>query len=163
MSHRIVYRHLAVKWTAKELDNPKIYWDCFLLFELGGDNNLTTIHPATHRELPARHWLCVGAGYGREVMRSVVKLSAFCEGGDMRMLWSPDTRAESYIRHVRGIVAKAVTPGKARDLGFSVKYDGKPILDSTALAVRLFQGRVPEQPWREIEVDGPEFPPRWRF
>ncbi|AOX21530.1 hypothetical protein [Kozakia baliensis] len=112
MSHRIVYDLIAVRFPAEilrtHIDHHQFYADCFMAFELGGDNNLY-IHRGTG-EQRARSWDVLALGRDWEVMRQVVTYAASCEGGGMRLSGARHTQAETYIRRYRQAVADATTP-----------------------------------------------------
>jgi len=111
MSYRIVYDHVAVHFPAQTLrphfDHYGFHADQFLLFELGGDNNLYLGRSGKTR---VRSWSLIGAGQDWEVMRGIVGFAAACEGGGMRFATASRTQAESYIRRCRGILGSALTP-----------------------------------------------------
>jgi hypothetical protein len=127
MSHRIVYEHLAVLFPANtlkaELGHWSLYDDRYLLLELGGDNNCSTFHPETNREVASRDWCVLGLGRHYEVIAAAVKLSASCEGGCMRLSGQRKTLPETYIRRVRNAMANPVPSGELGGLGLSVVAD----------------------------------------
>ncbi|WP_448205360.1 hypothetical protein [Azospirillum sp. sgz302134] len=107
MSHRIVFRHLAVRVAVgafPALPRPfgTRHEDVVLLLEEGGDNNV--IHQDGR---VSRSWSVLAAGAAWEVMRDAVRFAAACEGGGMK-LRGRDTKAEAYIAAVRRAVAGAV-------------------------------------------------------
>ena len=124
MSHRIVYEHLAVHFPANmlmaELEHWSFYDDRYLLLELGGDNNCSTYHPQTNREVASRDWCVLAYGHHYEVIAKAVKFSAVCEGGGMRLSGQRGTLPEAYIRHVRNALANPVPFGEISGLGLSV-------------------------------------------
>jgi hypothetical protein len=127
MSHRIVYEHLAVLFPANtlkaELGHWSLYDDRYLLLELGGDNNCSTYHPETNREVASREWCVLGLGRHYEVMAEVARLSASCEGGCMRLTGRRRTLPETYIRHVRQIMGNPVPFVEMGGLGLGVVAD----------------------------------------
>jgi len=127
MSHRIVYEHLAVLFPAKtlmaEVEHWSLYDDRYLLLELGGDNNCTTCHPATNREVASRDWCALAYGRHYEVVEEAVKFSAICEGGGMRHSGQRKTLPETYIRHVRAALANAVPFDELGGLGLDAVAD----------------------------------------
>lgn len=127
MSHRIVYEQLAVLFPAKtlmaEVEHWSLYDDRYLLLELGGDNNCSTYHPESNREVGSRDWCVLAYGRHYEVIEEAVKFSAACEGGGMRFSGRRRTLPETYIRHVRNIMANAVPFGELGGSGLSVMAD----------------------------------------
>ncbi len=127
MSHRIVYEHLAVLFPANtlkaELGHWSLYDDRYLLLELGGDNNCSTFHPETNREVASRDWCVLGLGRHYEVIAAAVKLSASCEGSGMRLSGQRKTLPETYIRRVRQIMANPVPFVEMGGLGLGVVAD----------------------------------------
>lgn len=121
MSHRIVYAHLAVlfpeKMLAAAIRHWSLYDDRYLLLELGGDNNCSTCHPVTNREVASRDWCALAYGRHYEVVEEAVKFSAVCEGGGMRLSGQRGTSPETYIRHVRAALSHAVPFDELGGLG----------------------------------------------
>ncbi|GBQ21554.1 hypothetical protein AA0472_0487 [Acetobacter estunensis NRIC 0472] len=124
MSHRIAYDAVAVRFPIDALreafPETRLFDDQFLLFELGGDNNLTVQQYRGNRlvEIRVRDWSLMGSGKKYEVMTGVVETAAWCEGGGLRLSGSRDTQAETFIRRYRNIVDAAVAPGTlGRHLG----------------------------------------------
>ncbi|MBR0560487.1 hypothetical protein [Neokomagataea anthophila] len=123
MSYRIIYDLIAVRWDLTQLQSVQgdgyedlhFFDDVFLLFELGGDNN---VYEGQGRRR-ARDWSLIGAGQDWEVMREIVGWAASCEGGGMRFSGETRTQAETYIRKCRTSLAKAVSPDAARALGIA--------------------------------------------
>jgi hypothetical protein len=133
MSYRIVYDHVAVRFPAEDLRRHLVDYgfhaDQFMLFELGGDNNLYTGRTGNTR---VRSWSMIGIGQDWEVMRGIVGFAASCEGGGMRFSGAGSTQAETYIRKCRNILASCLTPdgigvaGMACSVALAVQPDGVP-------------------------------------
>ena len=55
MSHTISYKHVAIQFSCYALKNAlpdsNFYMEHFILLELHGDNNVTTINPYSRREV----------------------------------------------------------------------------------------------------------------
>ncbi|MFT8718485.1 hypothetical protein [Acetobacter sp.] len=127
MSHRIAYDAVAVRFPIETLreafPQTRLFDDQFLLFELGGDNNLTVQQYRGNRlvEIRVRDWSLMASGKKYQVMTTVVETAAWCEGGGLRLSGSRDTQAETFIRRYRNIVDAAVAPETlGRLLGCSV-------------------------------------------
>ncbi|NHN93526.1 hypothetical protein [Acetobacter sicerae] len=127
MSHRIAYDAVAVRFPIDALRSAfpetRLFDDQFLLFELGGDNNLTTQQYRGNRlvEIRVRDWSLMASGKKYEVMKTVVENAAWCENGCLRLSGSRDTQAETFIRRYRNVVDVAVTPETlGRHLGCTV-------------------------------------------
>ena len=123
MSHRIVYGHLVIRFPLEVLKaaQPDIgrYSDQFLLLELGGDNNMTTMHRG--REVGSRRWILSALGDQCDIVRDACKSAAYCEGGGMRLSGERHTTPESYIRRVRNVLKDAISLSDAtREFGFSL-------------------------------------------
>ncbi|CDG38900.1 MULTISPECIES: hypothetical protein [Asaia] len=119
MSYRIVYDQVAVKFTAAQLAAacPSEHGreDYFMLFELGGANNMWDCSGAR-----ARSWDLIGADREWVVMRKVVEYAASCEGGGMRFANARSTQAETYIRKNRSTLERALTPEGFSETGIGV-------------------------------------------
>lgn len=124
MSHRICYGHLAIHFPLELLKSvePECsrYSDQYLLLELGGDNNLSTYHPVTRREVGSRRWILSARGDQYDIIRDACKSAAFCEGGGMRLNGERSTSPESYIRRIRNTLKSAVSIRDARCMGFDL-------------------------------------------
>ncbi|MBV1838520.1 hypothetical protein [Acetobacter estunensis] len=116
MSHRIAYDAVAVRFPIETLreafPQTRLFDDQFLLFELGGDNNVTTSQYRGNRvvEIRMRSWSLMASGQKSTIMRTVVENAAWCESGCLRLSGSRDTQAETFIRRYRSVVEAAVPP-----------------------------------------------------
>ena len=123
MSHRIVYGQLAIRFTAEELKAAsgdwRFYDDRYLLLELGGDNNMTTDHPVTGREVGSRRWILSAFGNHTDVIRDVCTQASYCEGGGMRLYGERNTAPAGFIRRVRNVLKSPVSVSDALQMGFS--------------------------------------------
>ncbi len=112
MSHRIEYFHLVVRFPeaalAAALPDEHIFSDHYLCLALGGDNNMTTIHPVTRREVCSRRWSVIAAGSATECIREIARYSGYCEGGGMRLTGHRHTKPETYIRSWRNAIESAI-------------------------------------------------------
>jgi len=138
MSYRIGYRHFAVRYPQEELNlacpDRTVYQDLYLLLELGGDNNLTTFHPSTGREVGKRSWSVTGFGKAYEVMQKAVHVSAWCESECLRLHGTRATSPESYIKRMRAALAKPTHYGELQRHGFVLTAhveDKRPVQDWT--------------------------------
>lgn len=124
MSHRICYGHLAIRFPLDILKSvePEMhrYSDQYLLLELGGDNNLTTYHPVSRREVGSRRWMLSSLGDQWDIVKDACKYGAHCEGGGMRLNGERHTSPESYIRRIRSVLKSAVSFDDAVSMGFSL-------------------------------------------
>lgn len=125
MSHRICYGHLAIRFPLALLQSAdpqtRFYSDQILLLELGGDNNMTTYHPVSRREVGSRRWMLCALGDECDIVREACKTAAYCEGGGMRLYGERRTLPESYIRRIRTTLKQSVSvDAAARGLGFSL-------------------------------------------
>ncbi|GBQ91038.1 hypothetical protein [Asaia krungthepensis] len=120
MSYRIVYDQVAVKFTAAQLaiSCPTEHGrdDYFMLFELGGDNNMYDCDTGAR----TRSWDLIGADCEWVVMRKVVEYAASCEGGGMRFSNARSTQAETYIRKNRSTLERALTRDGFGETGIGV-------------------------------------------
>lgn len=120
MSHRIVYDQVAVKFTAAQLAIPCPTEhgrdDYFMLFELGGDNNMYDCDTGAR----TRCWDLMGADREWGLMRKVVEHAAYCEGRGLRFSNTHSTQAETYIRKNRSTLAHALTPDGFGETGIGV-------------------------------------------
>lgn len=143
MSTRIVDQFAVVRFSAealrKHVDYYGFYSDQYLLFELGGDNNLSTYHPKTGREVRSRRWSLAAAGKSYEVMATVTKHAAACEGGMLRFTEDSETLSDRFIRRARAAVAKAPAPEAYHGLEFSVSLE---IAISANEAIDTFKQRT---------------------
>ena len=124
MSHTISYKHVAIHYPCDALKNAlpdsSFFQDHFILLELHGDNNVTTINPYSQREIGCRHWITEAIGDRYDVVRNAIRSSVFCEGGDLRFYGQRDTSPESYIRRVRSAIKNPVSANTMQRLGFEV-------------------------------------------
>lgn len=121
MSHRIEYFHLAVKYPAQALKEAlpgeHFFSDHYLCLALGGDNNMTTSHPNTGREVCSRRWDVVAEGDAAHCIKEVCRYAGECEVGHMRLTGERYTKPESYIRSWRGAIEKALPYDRVLDIG----------------------------------------------
>jgi len=90
-----------------------------MLLELGGDNNMTTMHRG--REVGSRRWILSALGDQCDIIRDACKSAAYCEGGGMRFSGERHTTPEAYIRRIRSVLKNAVNISDAiRGFGFSL-------------------------------------------
>ena len=112
MSHRIEYFHLAVRFPEAALKvalpDENIFTDQYLCLALGGDNNMTTRHPETRREVCSRRWEVIAAGNEAECIKDIARYSGWCEVGHMRLTGERRTKPESYIRSWRHAIEHAL-------------------------------------------------------
>jgi hypothetical protein len=99
MSIRIVDRILAVKLPKERTAH---YEDCFIVAELGGDNNV--INCRTNRR--ARSWYATAVGPEWSVIGEACNRAAGCSGG-MLKLHGRHTEPETYIRAYRKALREA--------------------------------------------------------
>lgn len=112
LSHRIEYFHLAVRFPEAALrvalPGENIFTDHYLCLALGGDNNMTTSHPTTGREVCSRRWEAITAGNAGECIKDIARYSGWCEVGHMRLTGERHTKPESYIRSWRHAIEHAL-------------------------------------------------------
>ena len=124
MSHRICYGHLAIRFPQDvlraALDDWRLYQDQYVLLELGGDNNMTTISPHTRREVGSRRWSISEFGTHTDIIRKSCHLAAYCESGGMRLYGERNTTPEGYLRRTRNTLKEAVSVQDASSMGFSM-------------------------------------------
>jgi hypothetical protein len=124
MSHTISYKHVAIQFSCYALKNAlpdsNFYMEHFILLELHGDNNVTTINPYSRREVGCLHWITEAIGDGNDIVRNAIRSSVFCEGGDLRFYGQRYTTPESYIRRVRNALKNPVSAYKMDRLSFEV-------------------------------------------
>jgi hypothetical protein len=124
MSHTISYKHVAIQFPLEALTgalpDARLYQDQFILLELHGDNNLTTIHPYTNREVGSRNWTVQAFGHSVDIVRNAVQASAFCEGYDLRLYGQRQTMPESYIRRVRNTLKQPYSANAMSRMGFEL-------------------------------------------
>lgn len=131
MSYRIVYNHAAIVYSAEILNaslpsgQVHFYEPQYLLFELGGDNNVWAKNYSTGRDYRPRSWCSLGFGMAWEVMQEVVRFSAACESGCLKFYGKGDIAPEYYIRHVRKVIASALPYDhtEARKFGLSARLE----------------------------------------
>ena len=124
MSYTISYKHVAIHYPCDALKNAlpdsNFFRDHFILLELHGDNNVTTINPYSRREVGCRHWITEAIGDRYDIVRNAIRSSVFCEGGDLRFYGQRDTSPEGYIRRVRNAIKNPVSANTMDRLGFQV-------------------------------------------
>lgn len=163
MSHYIAYQHLAIRFPRDALRAAHDHWsfhdDFHMLLELGGDNNCTTAHPDTGREVRSREWVALAYGRDYEVVREAVRLAADCEGGGMRLSGQRRTSPECYIRRVRQAMRHPLPFMEAGTLGIMLAAE-IPVPDEGAEGwrdqdrellnrhARIVQGRGGLPHWR---------------
>ena len=93
MSHRIEYFHLAVRFPEAALKvalpDENIFTDQYLCLALGGDNNMTTRHPETRREVCSRRWEVVAAGNAAECIKDIARISGMASSTTSSATGSP--------------------------------------------------------------------------
>lgn len=114
MSYRIAYKHAAIVFPAEVLNaslpdgTVHFYEPQYFLLELGGDNNLyeSTFGGGCGRRV--RSWCALGCGMGWQVMQEVVRFSAACESGCLKLYGRGDITPECFIRRGRNTLAGAI-------------------------------------------------------
>lgn len=114
MSHTISYAQLAIRFPTLALQAamPDEWrfkqYEYFALLELHGDNNMTTSHPATGREVCSRRWSVLALGNSTDVTRAAIHSSIACESEALRLTGQRSTRPETYIRRWRKAIETAI-------------------------------------------------------
>lgn len=125
MSHRVVYDQVAIRFSMSDLQNElykpnDLYNDFFVLLELGGDNNMSTMNPKTGKHVGSRRWGVVAYGCHTDIIQAVCKISGYCESEAIRFYGERETSPESYIRKARKALGSALSPAEAAMKGFSL-------------------------------------------
>lgn len=112
MSHFVVDKHVALRYPETELrqayDTWRLAGDRFILFELGGDNNISTKHPINKRDVRRRRWSVSAIGAHGDCMAVATRLAIGCCNGGLRLEGERETKPESFIHRCRKALDNAL-------------------------------------------------------
>lgn len=155
MSHYVVDKHVALRYPLPDLrmahDTWRLAADRFVLFELGGDNNITTRHPVNKREVRRRRWSVLAIGDHSGCMAVATTLAVNCCYGGIRLDGERESKPESYIHRCRKALDRAFLFSEFYDktgiqVGLGFLMDSKAQTDVTEVLFKEF-GQPGQDGW----------------